>query len=142
MTAPSSDGDYTGVWRFRAADGTKMGKYWVKITVGEPPAAFAVTSVSYTMADTSIEITCPGNEEVTITAIITTSDGGVVSFMWDDSQGCPGCVTKSTNFDSAGTKSIDHIMTVGAAGDYWAKIYIDEPNHQWFSQQNFHVECE
>lgn len=142
MTAPSSDGDYTGVWRFKAADGTKMGKYWVMITVGDPPAAFAVTSVSYSMADTSIDITCPGNKVVTITANITTNAAGLVSFKWDDSQGClAGCVTKSINFDSAGTKSIDHTMTVGAAGDYWAKIYIDEPNHQWFGQQNFHVDC-
>lgn len=141
MTAPSSNGDYTGVWRFTAEDGTKMGKYWVVITVGEPAAAFAVTSVSYSMADTSIDITCPGNEVVTITANITTSAGGLVSFKWDDSQGCSGCATKSITFDSAGTKSIDHSMTVGAAGDYWAKIYIDEPNHQWFGQQNFHVDC-
>jgi len=145
MTAPSSDGDYTGVWRFKAADGTKMGKYWVKITGGDPappPAAFAVTSVTYSMPDTTIDITCPGNEIVNITANITTSAGGLVSFKWDDSQGClAGCVTKSMNFTGAETKSITHSMTVGAAGDYWAKIYIDEPNHQWFGQKNFHVNC-
>lgn len=142
MTAPSSDGDYTGVWRFKAADGTNMGKYWVVITVGDPPTAFAVTSVSYSMADTSIDITCPGNEVVTISAEITTSAGGVVSFKWDDSQGClSGCATKSMNFSGAGSKTIEHTMTIGAAGDYWAKIYIDEPNHQWFEQQNFHVDC-
>jgi len=145
MTAPSSDGDYTGVWRFKAADGTQMGKYWVKITVGDPappPAAFAVTSVSYSMADTSIDIWCPGNLIVSISAEITTSAGGTVSFKWDDSQGClAGCVTKSINFADAGTKTIEHTMTVGAAGDYWAKIYIDDPNHQWFGQQNFHVDC-
>ena len=145
MTAPSSDGDYTGVWRFKAADGTKMGKYWVKITVGDPappPAAFAVTSVTYSMADTTIEITCPSNEVANITANITTSAGGVVSYKWDDNQGClSGCPTKSMNFAGAETKSITHSMTIGAAGDYWAKIYIDQPNHQWFDQKNFQAFC-
>jgi len=143
MEAPSSDGDYVGVWRMTAADGTKMGKYWVKITVGDSasPAAFAVTSVPLTMPNTTIDIVCPGNEVVEITAKITTNGEGVVSYEWDDSQGCAGCLKKSVNFDSAGTKSITHSMTVGAAGDYWAKIYIDLPNHQWFGPRNFTVVC-
>jgi len=145
MTAPPSDGDYTGVWRFKAADGTKMGSYWVKITVGDPappPAAFAVTSVNYYIPQTTINITCPGNLSVSISAEITTSAGGVISYKWDDSQGClSGCPTKSLNFASAGSQTIQHNMTVGAFGDYWAKIYIDDPNHQWFGQKNFHVNC-
>lgn len=143
MTAPASDGDYTGVWRFTAADGTKMGKYWVKITVGDttPSPVFAVTSVSYYMPHTTIDITCPGNVQVVISAEITTNAAGNVSFKWDDSQGCPGCATKSTTFAGAESKIIQHTMTVGAAGDYWAKIYIDNPNHQWFGQKQFHVNC-
>jgi len=144
MTAPSSDGDYTGVWRFKAANDTKMGKYWVKITVGDtapPPAAFAVTSVTYSMPTTTLDIVCPSNEVANITANITTSAGGVVSFKWDDSEGCSGCATKSMNFAGAETKSITHSMTIGAAGDYWAKIYIDQPNHQWFGQKNFQAIC-
>ena len=145
MTAPPSDGDYTGVWRFKAADGTKMGKYWVKITVGDPappPAAFAVTSVSYSMPTSKIEIVCPSNEVATITANITTSAGGDVTYKWDDSQGClSGCPTKSINFDDADTKAVTHSMTIGGAGDYWAKIYIDDPNHQWFGQKDFKAVC-
>ena len=49
MKAPASDGNYTGVWRMKAGNGTTMGKYWVKITVGNPAPAFAVTSVTYYM---------------------------------------------------------------------------------------------
>jgi len=145
MTAPSSDGDYSGFWRFKAADGTKMGQYWVKITVGEPappPAAFAVTSVSYSVSPAMILFTCPGKQKVTISANITTSAGGTVSYKWNDSQGClSGCPTKTVDFGNAGTKTVEHVMTIGAAGDYWAKLYIDDPNHQWFDQANFHANC-
>ncbi len=143
MQAPASDGDYTGVWRMTAADGTKMGKYWVKITVGDttPPAAFSVTSVSYSMPLTTIPIVCPSKTSVDITVNITASSAGTVTYKWDDSKGCSGCGTKSISFDSAGTKSVTHSMLIGAAGDHWAKIYIDEPNHQWFGQQNYKTVC-
>lgn len=145
MTAPSSDGEYTGVWRFKAADGTKMGNYWVKITVGDsapPPADFAVTNVTYSMPTAKIEIVCPSNEVATITANITTSAGGNVSYKWNDSQGClSGCPTASMNFADAETKSVTHSMTIGAAGDYWAELYIDDPNHQWFAKMNFKAVC-
>ena len=145
MEAPSSDGDYTGVWRLTAPDGTKMGKYWVKITVGSsssaPSPTFAVTSVNYSMPFTTIPITCPAKKTVEITANITTNGAGTVTYKWDDSLGCSGCGTKSVNFDSAGTKSVTHSMLFGAAGDHWAKIYIDDPNHQWFGQQNFSLFC-
>jgi hypothetical protein len=139
MKAPASDGNYTGVWRFTAANGTKMGKYWVMITVGNPPPAFAVTGVTYYMPHTTIDMGCPN--DVSISAEITTNGPGNVSFKWDDSQGCPGCATKSTSFASAESKIIQHTMTISTTGDYWAKIYIDEPNHQWFGQKSFHVNC-
>ena len=141
MTAPASDGDYTGVWRFTAADGTKMGKYWVKITVGDaaPSPVFAVTSVTYYMPHTTIDMGCPN--DVTISAEITTNGAGNITFKWDDSNGCPGCVTKGTSFAAAGSKIIQFSMPINASGDYWARIYIDEPNHQWFGQKNFHVNC-
>ena len=141
MKAPSSDGNYTGVWRFTAADGTKMGKYWVKITVGNPPPStlFAVTSVSYYMPHTTIDMGCPN--DVTISAEITTNAAGNVSYKWDDSLGCPGCTTKSTSFAAAESKIIQRSMTISASGDYWTKLYIDDPNHQWFGQKDFHVNC-
>ena len=34
MTAPNTDGSYTGVWRLKADDGEKLGKYWASISVG------------------------------------------------------------------------------------------------------------
>ena len=38
MTAPTTDGSYTGVWRLKADDGEKLGKYWANISVGHTSA--------------------------------------------------------------------------------------------------------
>ncbi len=138
LTAPASNGDYTGVWRIKSDDGENLGKYWVKITVGPPPAAFAVTSVTFYMPHTSIDMGCPG--DVVISSEITTSAAGVVTMKWEDSKACP-TVTKSINFANAGSKIIQHTMNITSTGDYWAKVYIDSPNHQYFGPINFHANC-
>ena len=140
LAAPTDPGTYTGYWKMQADDDDQFGQVYVRVKT--ETVFFQVMSAPYSMADTTIDITCPGNEIVTITANITTSAGGTVSYKWDDSQGClSGCPTESINFASAESKTVQHTMTVGAAGDYWAKIDIDEPNHQWFGQKNFTVNC-
>jgi len=141
LTAPAGSGDYTGVWRIKSDDGEKLGKYWVKITVGPagpPPAAFAVTSVTFYMPHTSIDMACPG--DVSVSSEITTSAAGVVSYKWEDSTASP-YPTKSINFASSESKIVQHTMTITSTGDHWAKVYIDDPNHQYFGPKNFHVNC-
>ncbi len=138
LTAPASNGDYTGVWRIKSDDGDNLGKYWVKITVGASPAAFAVTSVTFYMPHTSIDMACPG--DIVISSEITTSAAGVVTMKWEDSNACP-LPTKSINFTSAESKIIQHTMNITSTGDHWAKVYIDSPNHQYFGPINFHVNC-
>jgi len=138
LTAPASNGNYTGVWRIKSDDGDNLGKYWVEITVGPPPSAFAVTSVTFYMPHAWIDMACPGN--VVVSSEITTSAAGVVSFKWEDTNACP-LPTKSLNFTGAGSKIIQHTMNITSTGDYWAKIYIDNPNHQYFGPINFHANC-
>jgi len=138
LTAPAINGDYTGVWRIKSDDGDNLGKYWVKITVGPPPAAFAVTSVTFYMPHTSIDMSCPG--DVVISSEITTSAAGIVTMKWEDSKACP-TTTQSINFASAESKIIQHTMNITSTGNYWAKIYIDSPNHQYFGPINFHANC-
>jgi len=36
---------------------------------------------------------------------------------------------------------VDYNPTISATGDYQARLYIDNPNHQWFGTVNFHVNC-
>lgn len=39
LTAPSSDGSYTGTWKIQAPDDQQFGNYWASIKVGSSPAA-------------------------------------------------------------------------------------------------------
>jgi len=138
LKAPATNGGYTGVWRLKSVDGDKMGWYSVVITVGPPPAAFAVTSVTFYMPHTSIDTGCPN--DINVKAEITSSAAGTVTYKWEDSTGGSSS-KKSVAFTEAGKKIVEYDVTVGATGDYWAKLYIDAPNHQWFGPKDFHVNC-
>ena len=135
LTTPGSNGDYSGTWRLLADDGEKLGFYWVKIRVGPP---FAVTSVTYYMPHTTIDTGCPN--DINVKAEITSNSEGKVTYKWEDSAGGSSS-TKSVTFTEAGKKIVDYNVTVGATGDYWAKLYVDDPNHQWFGSKEFHVNC-
>ena len=135
LTAPDDNGEYAGTWRLLADDGEKLGFYWVKIRVGP---LFAVTGVSYYMPHTTIDTGCPN--DINVKAEITSNAEGKVTYKWEDSTG-DSSSTKSVTFTEAGKKIVDYNVTVDATGDYWAKLYIDEPNHQWFSVKEFHVNC-
>ncbi|REG05474.1 NBR1-Ig-like domain-containing protein [Pelolinea submarina] len=138
LTAPDDDGEYRGVWRLRSDDGEKFGNYWVDIYVGEPPAPFAVTGVSFYMPHTTIDTACPN--DINVKAEIRSSAAGKVTYKWKDSAGGSSS-TKSYTFDDKGTKIVEYNVTAASTGDYWAKLYIDNPNHQWFGPINFHVNC-
>ena len=141
LTAPGTDGDYSGVWRLKAADGEKMGIYWVKITVGPtgpPPAAFAVTSVTFSTAASPIDLICPDN--VPVTAQITTNAAGPVGYYWEDNTGAFSII-ETLDYNAAGTMEVQYDVMVTVSGDHWAKLYIQEPNNQWFGPKEFNVVC-
>jgi len=135
LKAPDTNGDYTGVWRIKADDGEKLGKYWVKINVG--PAAFAVTSVSTTLANLN-PAACPATKDVDIN--ITTNAAGNVSYQTERSDTGLGSA-KSTLFNSATTKIVEFDWDGLTTGDYWLKVHIHEPNNQTFGPYNFSVTC-
>ena len=126
----------------KAADGEKMGKYWVVIKVGggaPAPAGgpFAVTSVNFSTPPSPIDLVCPGN--VTVTAAIKTNTAGNVTYKWEDCEG--NTESGSLSFASAETKSVSHTFSIGFTATHWASLYIDAPNHQWFGPKNFDVIC-
>ena len=106
LTAPSAAGDYEGIWRLKVEDGEKLGKHWVKITVGPagpPPAAFVVTSLSTNLADVSPGA-CPHTYAVDVS--IETNAAGQVAYHTEQSDIGLGA-TKSMTFDAAGTKILE-----------------------------------
>jgi len=137
LKAPSADGLYTGYWELESDQGEQFGNYWVKIRVGPPPAAFAVTKVTYNV-HSNIDMACPN--QVNIKAEITSSAAGTVTYYWQLTPG-GNSSTKSVTFDAAGKKIVDYNPTISATGDYQARVYIDNPNHQLWWPVDFHVNC-
>ncbi len=136
LTAPSSAGTYKGVWNLQDDSGTNFANFWVQIKVGS--AAFAVTSATVSAEHTNIEGVCPLT--VTYYAAITASAAGTVTYYFTFSDGSSSS-TQSVVFASAGTKNVSGTWSISASGDYWVKIYIDNPNHQMFGTLNLTVTC-
>ncbi|MBI5945040.1 MAG: hypothetical protein HY864_11775 [Chloroflexi bacterium] len=149
LTAPSTNGNYRGYFRINTNGGVTIpiingsnGKtFYVDIKVQTPvtatftlpaPVVFSVTSVNYTASlfTNGAYVNCPS-----ITANITASAAGDVTYHWINAPGTPGDV-KTLHFDAAGTKASEaNQWYVGplAPGPLWVAIYIDTPNHQEFA---------
>ena len=136
LTAPNDPGTYTGYWKLQADDDEQFGQVYVRVKT--ETAVFQVTSVTYYMPHTTIDMTCPG--DVAVKGEITTSAAGTVTYYWTDSGGGQSA-TNSLIFDAAEAKIVDYTMNVTASGDHWARLYIDQPNHQLFGPKNFTVNC-
>ena len=136
MTAPNTAGTYQGYWSMYSDTDEYMGQTWVKIKTKDE--LFRVTSVSYSMDDTNISMPCPGI--VTITANITTSREGRVTYYWTNNLGGQSD-TRAVNFEKAETKSVTYQMDVNASNSYWVKLYIAQPNNQLFASKDFIVTC-
>lgn len=158
LVAPDANGQYTGYWILRNADGKEFssggsrdGTFYVQIKVGSGSSAttsatssgiFAVTSVSTTAGPANYSGPCaPVN--VTLTASITVNKAGSVTYYWKFSDSTKS-ETYTLKFTEAGTKTVEYVLnfTLAAAKyDNWASIYIDNPNHQEFSKANYTLNC-
>jgi len=147
LVAPTTAGTYTGYWALYTDANRYIGKVWVTITAGPTTStSFAVTSVSYAIDFVSQDIgLCGVPTDVTfnIQANITTNGAGIVTYYWEKSD-LTHTATQTLTYGGASTQTVllTHTITGAvAAGDYWVKIYIDNPNHQLFSPINFHITC-
>ena len=137
LKAPDTPGDYVGVWRLKAADGEKLGKYWVKIKVEEPAPPFAVTSVS-TNLKSSYSVNCP----LVINVEVYIKTNGKGSILYQPETSDLGKAPEDTiNFASAGTNTESYTWTIQSSGNYWLKIYVKDPNNQTFGPFSFTATC-
>ncbi len=101
-----------------------------------PAPLFAVTSVTYSVSTWSDagHTNCPR-----ITANITVSSAGSVTYKWTRSDGAGG-TGGTLVFAAAGTQSVTADWALGSvwapAPNEWMGIYIDTPNHQDFGHAN------
>lgn len=138
LTAPGTNGEYTGYWKLRNAAGLSFIQMFVKINVGSggtpgataTGAKFAVTSVSFSATG--------GCSSFTATAKITVNGAGTVTYKWMRSDGADDTTPhEALIFDGPGSKSVSTSWATTDSGDKWIEIYIDEPNHQQFGRASF-----
>jgi len=137
MTAPASAGTYQGYWKLVDDNGDNLiNNVWVKIKVKSEP--FVVTSVNLVAIPPGFAGPCPFPFQ--FTADITSSGPGTVTYFWESSIfGQYDHV--SLNFAAAGTKTVSTIESPFFSGLHWMKIYIDDPNHQYFGPVNYTLNC-
>lgn len=139
LTAPSSDGTYTGEWEIQTEDGTTIIGLWVTIVVedGDADDDFYVDSVSFSSAETYTG-SCPYT--YTYKAYITTEGDGDVVYYFKYSDGSTSS-SKTLEFEDGETQTVSGSWTLSSSGSYWVKVYIDDPNNQTFGSANLTLSC-
>lgn len=136
FTAPDEPGTYETVFKIQDDDGHNFGQFWVNFKVKAPN--FAVTGVNLQAEHSVISGACP--QTFDYEATIKTSGAGTVTYYLKFSDGSQSS-TKSLSFSSAGSKTISGSWELDSTGDYWIKLYVDEPNHQWFGPLELSLTC-
>ncbi len=137
MTAPANSGTYQSFWKLVDDNGDNLiNNVWVKIKVKSEP--FAVTSVNLTVLPPVFTGPCPF--PFPFIAEITSSGPGTVTYFWERSDGGQ-YGHASLDFAAAGTKTVNTVWPQIIPGAHWMKIYIDNPNHQYFGGANYTLIC-
>ena len=133
LSAPATDGSYTGNWQIKNATGVLFAKIYVQIKVGD--AVFAVTSVQ------DLDAYYISGRGAALTAKITANKAGEVEYHWiirESGQADIAIAIEKITFSSAGTEEVSYLWSACPhAGSFTAYLYIDDPNHQEFGQADF-----
>jgi len=145
MKAPEIEKEYESYWKLQNASGVTFGlgesgdkKFWVKIKVAAASLPFAVTKVVISTDNANVTAGCPYS--FPLTAQITSAAAGKVTYYWERSDGAKSG-TQEVVFDKEGTKTVNFSWSFPANFDGSVKIYIDNPNHQYFPSLNIKLTC-
>jgi hypothetical protein len=156
MITPKVGGKYEGFWSLKNASGTIFGfgpkhnqpfDLSIVVTTTTPDVFAVVTHVGMSVSPDSAEADCPPGKKFTFTANIEANSAGEVRYHWEFSDD-RSTDTESVVFSKSGDKTVSTTWTLGDEEevspnpyDGWARIYIDEPNHQEFPEIDFSMTC-
>ncbi len=116
-------------------------------TLSYSSAGFAVTHIAMSVDTNTSSVNCPPGHSFNFSADIQTNSGGTITYYWDFSDGSKSS-EKMLNYSSASTQMVYTSWNPGAAGPAstnpfkgWARIYVDAPNHQFFSNEAILLTC-
>ena len=138
LQAPATAGSYRGYWRLRNPSGVMLPisngynnkSFYVDIQVKNDGSGrkFEVTEVTFKVSHSG---DCSSGT-YTVTARLTTSGAGEVSYVWRRSDGASGPLSTGTlTFSAARTQVISYDWPSGATG-LSMTLYIDNPNQHEF----------
>jgi len=138
LQAPSANGSYRGFWRLRNPSGAMLPisggyndrSFYVDIQVKGSGfgRTFIVTDVTFAVSHTG---DCSSGT-YTVSAKVTTSGAGSVSYVWRRSDGLTDTLSNGTlTYSAAGTQTISYAWPSGATGLSMI-LYVDNPNHHEF----------
>ncbi len=154
LTAPTTEGVYTGFWRLATSFGGTMGfgDYNSPLSVIITSATnskkeFEVVSVRYDPILRAPKTGCPEAGTIyTITAYITVNAAGLVDYHIvrnPDDGSKPDVIT--LNFKEAGTKAVTYDWRLKPDAvqniDRSMAVYIDSPNNALFNKMLFNFSC-
>jgi len=155
MVAPSSNGTYEGLWEIQDASGNNFGvgangtsPLDVLVVVGSTPVDFTVRHVTMGVNSSNVVTKCGPGYTFEFSANIFTSAPGKVEYTWVFSNGSRSGLNR-LHFSSAGSQTVTTTWALGTSGPIaggnpyngWAQIYVDQPNHQYFDEVNFTLQC-
>jgi len=144
MKAPQEANTYQGFWKLKNASGATFGlksnnngPFWVKVKVSGG-AAFSVSGVNLAVDTPAYSGACP--RTFTLSGTITVTAPGKVTYFWEFDDGTRSALQELV-FSAAGSQPVTYSWSLGNSGEYWIKLYVDQPNKQYFPQVSFSATC-
>ena len=112
-----------------------IANFWVLIIVDD--VDFAITSANLS-SDSNYSGSCPYTYN--FTADITANMLGTATYYFEFEDASKS-TTASVKFDAWGTETVLGSRELITSDTYMTKIYIDDPNHQYFDTVDFTLTC-
>ena len=140
MTAPWTEGEYTGYWALKG-DNDVVFHSNISVNIVASSSAFRIDSITTDI--TNHEPSCP--YEFYYYFKFTSSSAGKMSYKvkYTDITNNTETETGYTNlaFSTAETKKENLVWSGLGEGTYKIQVYVDTPNHQWFGPYKFTITC-